>query len=98
MRPYHALALGSLLASTTPVVAASEYLQSLGPGDPVHELAAEMEAQGCAMTESDIFGFLGERGADLGTVQSIIIDLARLGDLLWDGQASYTLVGWGQCA
>jgi len=45
-----------------------------------------------------ILAFLGERGADLGMRQSIIIDLARLCDLRWDGKDSYTLVGWGQCA
>lgn len=98
MRIYYTIALGALLASATAAVPASEYLQSLGPGDLDYELAVEMEAQGCTMTESDMLGFLGERGADLGMRQSIVIDLARLGDLRWDGRDSYTLVGWGQCA
>jgi hypothetical protein len=98
MRPRYAIALSALLAPTSPAIPASEYLQSLGPGDLDYELAVEIEAQGCTMTESDILAFLGQRGADLGMRQSIIIDLARLGDLRWDGIDSYTLLGWGQCA
>lgn len=98
MRPRYAFALSALLASATPTIPSSEYLQSLGPSDLDYELAVEMEAQGCTMSESDIFAFLGQRGADLGMRQAIIIDLARLGDLRWDGNDSYTLVGWGQCA
>lgn len=97
MRIHHSIAVCALLASTTPAIPASEFLQSLGPGDLDYELALEMEAQGCTMTESNMFAFLGERGADLGMRQAIIIDLASLGDLRWDGEDSYTLVGWGQC-
>lgn len=98
MRIHFFIVLSTLLVFSTPAIPASDYLRSLGPGDFDYELAVEMEAQGCTMTESDIFGFLGELGSDLAMSQSIIIDLARLGDLRWDGEDSYTLVGWGQCA
>jgi hypothetical protein len=98
MRIHHPFAVSALLAIATPAIPASEYLQSLGPGDLDYELAMEMEAQGCTMTESAMFAFLGEHGADLAMRQAVIIDLARLGDLRWDGADSYTLVGWGQCA
>lgn len=97
MRIHHALAVSALLASTSPAIAASAYLQSLGPGDPDYELAVEMERQGCTMTEDKILAFLGEHGADIAMRQAIIVDLARLGDLRWDGKDSYTLVGWGEC-
>jgi hypothetical protein len=44
-----------------------------------------------------MLAFLETRGADIAMRQSIIVDLARLGDLHWNGSDSYTLVGWGTC-
>ncbi|NJO55447.1 MAG: hypothetical protein HC834_02800 [Rhodospirillales bacterium] len=97
MRIRRFITVCSLLAWTVPAHAASDYLESLGPGDIHYDLAVYMQARGCTMTEEDMFAFLGAGGADLGMRQAIIIDLARLGDLRWDGKDSYTLVGWGEC-
>ena len=84
-------------ATSIPAMAASDYLASLAPGDLDYDLAVEMERHGCTMTEEDILEFLGEKGADIGMSQSVILDLGRLGDLRWDGKGDYTLVNWGKC-
>lgn len=91
------IAVSAFLACTTPALAASDYLKSLGPGDLDHELARTMEHRGCTMTEDDMLAFLKTLGADIAMRQSIIVDLARLGDLRWNGSDGYTLVGWGKC-
>lgn len=98
MRIRRFMSVSVVLASTTPAFAASDYLESLGPGDLDYDLAVQMEAQGCTMAEEDMLAFLGARGADVSMRQSVITDLARLGDLRWDGKDSYTLVGWGACS
>lgn len=93
-----AICVCALFASMVATAGASEYLESLGPGDLEYDLAAEMEAQGCTMTEDEMLAFLGAHGADTAMRQAIIVDLARLGDLRWDGKDSYTLVGRGACS
>lgn len=97
MRIRRFISVGAVLIASAPALAASDYLQSLGPGDLDYALAVEMEAQGCTMLEEDMLAFLAAQGADIGMRQSVIVDLARLGDLRWDGKSSYTLVGWGDC-
>lgn len=79
-------------------VAASEYLQKLGPGDEHYELVVEMERRGCTMTEKEVTDFLGDRGAGISDVQAVILDLTGSGDIVWDLKDSYTLVGWNACA
>ena len=74
--------------------AASDYLRQTKPGDAVFELASKMEANGCTLTEEEMFGILGALGVD---AQSVIKDLAQTGDIRWDQANSYTLVGWGKC-
>lgn len=79
-------------------VAASDYLKQLEPGDEAYELVMEMEKRGCTMTEKEMGDFLGERGAGISDVQAIILELSGAGDIVWDRKASYTLVGWRNCA
>ena len=79
-------------------LAASDYLQRLGPGDEPYELVVEMERRGCTMTEKEVTDFLGERGAGISDVQAVLLDLSGAGDIVWDLESSYTLVGWNKCA
>ena len=44
-----------------------------------------------------MLAFLETLGADIAMRQSIIVDLARLSDLRWNGSDGYTLIGWGKC-
>lgn len=77
--------------------AASDYLKSLGPGDLPYELVMMMDAQGCTASETAMFDFLRENGADIAMAQAVIVDLARTGDIVWDKNENYTLTGWGNC-
>ncbi len=79
--------------------AESAYLQQFGPGDYAYDLAVEMEAHGCTMTEAAMADFLQARGAFFSDVQATIMNLARAGNLASGGNASQglTLVGWGRC-
>lgn len=77
--------------------AASDYLEQFQPGDPIYDLAAEIEAQGCMGSEQHALDFLMARDAGISGAQAIIIDLANTGDIIWDGDSRYTLKDWGAC-
>ncbi len=101
MRRYRCWAvLAAVVAAglgANPALAASEYLQKLGPDDDAYALVEEMEKRGCTMTEKEITAFLNDRGAGISGVQTVILDLTGAGDLVWDLTDSYTLVGWKTC-
>lgn len=100
MPRYHCVWMGLAVAGIfmSQATAASEYLQQLGPGDEPYDLVVEMERRGCTMTEKEVSDFLGERGAGISDVQAVLLDLSSAGDIVWDTESSYTLVGWNSCA